>query len=826
MEKGRNGRYEEGKRGNPAEELYDGWVAFVNRIFRAMTAKERFLALVTLALTGVIAYLAAEKGIPFLPESAGGGLSKPLGDAILCASGGCAPAAYLALVYAARQSGVGAVPRILALTALFVIRTGLGIRSHNGEGLFRGFYRENATVKVGSAALFSLLTVGIRTVSYPITAESLPELLAMLLFTPALTAILCGAFSDKDAVYAVNHRKLTEIYNELSTYALFAVCVYAAKGEAFAGSSLASLVAIFLTVVTAVRGGALRGGAVGAVLGLVISVSHAPILAVTGIFAGTLSGFGIGASVGISCAAGCVLAIYAYGYRAILTYVPEAIIATAVTSPVLKYRFLPEDFPFRGKRVRHRRGVTVLDGDVSRVAACSEAIIRVSDAFERLSADSCGDKKTDETVGIPDSELVCEQLRRGFCDTCPLVCICWDSGNKTVKGAVKRYVYDIYTPGIGVGDRLELETQEQFKCICPTRIRQEIIRICETPEVKGALLPPPPMGFSQDCHCISEILRDIAIYAEGDTSLDAASTAAARRAVSSLGISAEELAVFGERRRTAVLYGADESALNEKSERLLKALSRACGQRLSEPIRITDGAGTKGGTSSTRLVFKGELRYSVELACAEKKATGETENGDHSTSLITGSGWFYAILSDGMGSGVEAADCSENAVKTLKTLLESGVSPKLAAKLTGNSVKERRDECFATLDMLAFDCMTGEACVYKSGAACSFLLRNGEVRFLSAPSLPLGISYETEPEELTLSLSDGDVLVMISDGVAEDEADEIRLSERLSVIRETEPQRIADRLLSEAVAYYMKTDPHAKRDDMTVVAVKVRGEER
>ena len=154
-------------------------------------------------------------------------------------------------------------------------------------------------------------------------------------------------------------------------------------------------------------------------------------------------------------------------------------------------------------------------------------------------------------------------------------------------------------------------------------------------------------------------------------------------------------------------------------------------------------------------------------------------------------------------------------------MLECRVSPTLAAKLTGNAVKQGYNECFTTLDLMTLDLITGKAQLLKSGAACSYLLRNGEPKHLSAPSLPLGIAYETIPESIEFVMQSGDVLIMISDGMADTEEDEYKLAERIGLLTETEPQKIAERLLAAAIADAERSRKNKRCDDMTVSVIRL-----
>jgi serine phosphatase RsbU (regulator of sigma subunit) len=103
----------------------------------------------------------------------------------------------------------------------------------------------------------------------------------------------------------------------------------------------------------------------------------------------------------------------------------------------------------------------------------------------------------------------------------------------------------------------------------------------------------------------------------------------------------------------------------------------------------------------------------------------------------------------------------------------------------------------------------------------SYLLRNGETRQFSIPSLPLGIAYGTEPETVSFRLRAGDLFIAVSDGVAEEEADGIWLSEWLSDRADTlggSARDIAERIMG---AVESRTSEKVRRDDMTVAVVRI-----
>ena len=136
---------------------------------------------------------------------------------------------------------------------------------------------------------------------------------------------------------------------------------------------------------------------------------------------------------------------------------------------------------------------------------------------------------------------------------------------------------------------------------------------------------------------------------------------------------------------------------------------------------------------------------------------------------------LYLLLSDGMGSGPEAHREAALTVRLLEQFLRAGIEPAPALK-TLNSALALRGEtggAFTTIDLLALRRSTGEATLYKYGAAPSYLKHTAHVTRFTAHSLPAGLQATTEPPEVTrLALPAGSYFVMISDGIADENSDE------------------------------------------------------
>ena len=104
----------------------------------------------------------------------------------------------------------------------------------------------------------------------------------------------------------------------------------------------------------------------------------------------------------------------------------------------------------------------------------------------------------------------------------------------------------------------------------------------------------------------------------------------------------------------------------------------------------------------------------------------------------------------------------------------------------------------------------------KIGAAASFIKRDHRVEKIYENTLPLGVLKEPEPEHILRQLSDGDYVIMVSDGITdalEDDRVGSDLRAILSNLRQENPRELAEALLQIVLH---RTGGHI-RDDMTVL---------
>ena len=201
--------------------------------------------------------------------------------------------------------------------------------------------------------------------------------------------------------------------------------------------------------------------------------------------------------------------------------------------------------------------------------------------------------------------------------------------------------------------------------------------------------------------------------------------------------------------------------------------------------------------------------------------------GDMTDAFITDNSYFYSLISDGMGSGAEAAYISGVCAMFIEKMLSAGNRADITLRMLNNVIRNDNmgcgRECSATVDLLEIDLMSGSASFIKSGAAPTYIAREGTVYKVSSRTMPVGIIKDADARITKFDTKKGDIIVMISDGCCHDSEDcpwlveylcahmrkSKRESERDDRLRET----LKNEILREAAA---TISSGSERDDISV----------
>lgn len=210
--------------------------------------------------------------------------------------------------------------------------------------------------------------------------------------------------------------------------------------------------------------------------------------------------------------------------------------------------------------------------------------------------------------------------------------------------------------------------------------------------------------------------------------------------------------------------------------------------------------------------------YSASVGMASLCA-GDAKNGvcgDACTAKRCEGGRLLMMLCDGMGHGEKAHEQSEKTLELLLLLLEAGYSRHQAiTAVNGIMLGVEESERFSTVDLADVDLWTGEVYGEKLGACASWVVRGSHMKKIEGSSLPLGILREAVPTASRYRLHSGDILVFMSDGVADVFPDDAACKAALEESVYIQPQRMADAILRNALL----AAGGAPRDDMSVMVL-------
>ena len=604
----------------------------------------------------------------------------------------------------------------------------------------------------------------------------------------------CGAvyayscFTDKE-------NKDTQKYEAGLAAVIFSV-VLSLRGITVFSISLSSFAASLLTLASARRGGALRGTVAGFLCGAAADITLCPLFGTVGFICGLLSPLSAYIGVLFSVIAGLFVGMQTGGFEALTSNLPEAASAACVV-------LFGEYFGVMRKRlpaVTHTREKTA-----SSYAAfvCDErerereAAKKLADAYKSISELMADISKAERRPDKASASSVCGAVFSEFCAGCK---------NRITCGGIDRGEQERLAELICAKKHIKKSDLPYFvreKCEYGDGIAVKI-NIAASEYVRRLTELDKAGVTSSDFAAVSKILNKYA----SDRHLEVSRELSA--SLSSLPYCRElfggDVTVCDGRKKYVVAAGADVSRIRQSAAEFKKAAERALDTKLGEPeVTVEDGAA----------VFRAESApvLSAEVGTSDKPKEREIVNGDTSFYTECDDRIFCAVC-DGMGSGHDAAVSSRLTGIALGRLLYAGCDRGVTLETLNNVIRQRRAECFSTVDLLEADLITGKAAFYKCGASPSFIIRGGKAYRITSHTPPVGIMRELCAEKIEFTVKKDDVAVMVSDGVTGGNEETEWLCDLLCELYTKDPEGICDAVLEEAEERY------GGSDDMTVLAVK------
>ena len=687
---------------------------------------------------------------------------------------------------------------ILAVSSSAVVIFRLICSLISGEGVEP--FRENGAMLIGSCALGAAIGAGYEMILGSFSPASMIFASAEILLSTALATVLYGVFSYEmdisgillsGSVFSLKRdgkERVAFLVYVVSLLSFVFLLTLALEGYDFFGISLAYLFVGALTLFVARRFGAVKAMAVGFFSAVGIDPVGAVGFALAGLVAGLL--FDIGTTYGLVGGGAAISAwcAYAGGMSLFLSAIPEWSIASTVMIPYLK------------NAVRERRDAPTEPAATDREGVldeCVRAAVGEVDlsALAQRSLDTASVVRNYFDLGFGDMEDYRNAVIAATATVDPHPCeekinelasLLHSKGSATELD-IQRILeinYGAATVLASLSSSLRIYERELYK--------KGGGAVADQMEIQARLVQ-------------SMQARARESLAENDPLADQIISR-----LRMIGIGRVACRVLGGRKRLICLATEDDGVQRLKSREVISAIEGVIGTRLCTP-----SIKRRGST----LIFEAEEkpRLRCEVGVASSAARAGVPSGDNSC-FFEREGIFYAVVADGMGTGEIAMQTSRLVCDyILSGALGVEEIEDLISSLNG-IVAASGTECCASVDVFYLDLFTGQGGFIKAGAVPSLIKKGESVRRIRARSMPIGAMRGVCCERCAVEIGAGDVVVMLTDGVAEIPEESLWLLDAVADKTYREAQSFAQSIITAA------KKNSATGDDMTALVIEIKRE--
>ena len=548
-------------------------------------------------------------------------------------------------------------------------------------------------------------------------------------------------------------------------------------------------------------------GSIGLALGFICSMNMPSAMLIMGvcgigaILSNLLKDFGKAGCLGGFFAAGIISAVYTGNYSeppvslyefltaaVMFTVTPKAVLAKAqsVITKTVKNTS-------GGKEMRIKE---YLSGELKHIA---KAFTDLAESF--LSASKTGEN----TMQAQD---MFDEVAERVCKKCPKWGECWIDGFNEMYRHMYGILKVIETSGYCDINNLPIAFKD--KCVRAESFIGEFNHLYEIYKQTAMWKGEANLGqdmVARQYHELSNLIKGLSEEVETGFSFIESAELKLDSALERAGVFAKEINVIENIRKEPEVYisagfGAEAGMLEELVSEVMGV-----------PMQLENNA--------SYMKFAVHNKYFVEYAVCQHSGESEDICGDTIMQFETEDNKFCVLLCDGMGSGDEASEESKLTAELLQDFLKAGFIKNTAVKMINSTLAMKAGkESFSTIDMAEIDLRSGKTEFLKVGAAQSYIMHGGEIEIISEKALPVGILDDIQIPTVERNLSDGDIVVMASDGISETGYGNLKGAWIKDVIAEhgDNMQSLADEVLKNA----RKKAYPKPCDDMTVAVMRIR----
>ena len=574
--------------------------------------------------------------------------------------------------------------------------------------------------------------------------------------------------------------------------------------------SLADVLSVYAVLCIALNTSLTTAGSGGLCIGFLSAMSEPSavvtmgIFGISALFANMLKSFGkAGAALGFIGGASIAL-LYAGNSFTLPVSIIEALIGAAlfVLTPKKVHNMIRSFFDYGSSEEAAADDMRVKDYLTMRLE-------RVSDAFKSL--DECFENASEKRLKAynRDAAVLFDEAADRVCEGCPNAERCWQDDFTTTYRCIMQLLDIIETEGMLTMDNIPKRFDRQ--CIRAELFVLEFNHVYEL--YKKNLVRMGEAEESRDLVArqyreVAALMDDMAGSISAGFSFREDTAEEIVNGLDRIGIGAYDVRVIeGGEGRIEVYMSVTKPSETGKIAALLEDI-------LLVPMTFAGGAGP------SVIKFVSQAKYSVDVGIRQINRDFSDVSGDSIASFMTDDYKHYIIIADGMGSGKRAKAESRMTLSLLREFLMSGFGIHTAIDMINSALCLKLDyESFSTVDLLRVDLMTGVCEFFKIGSAESVLMHGANVETVFSVSLPIGIVAGVKAEGQAKKLTDGDVIIMMSDGVSEAGYGTVRTDWIKKEIQK--PFEVMDDMAQSVIDTAVKKSHDTVVDDMTVAAVRL-----
>lgn len=437
-------------------------------------------------------------------------------------------------------------------------------------------------------------------------------------------------------------------------------------------------------------------------------------------------------------------------------------------------------------------------------SAIGEQLFEISAVFREIETafSSLGDNEAETGVRVHIHNSLSEEI----CANCPERTLCLHTaGDKTLHALIEM--------GCKKGKASLIDIPRELSTVCNRQSELLYALNRHLHDYKNYMLQAENAAdgramLANQAKGISEILRNLALEQSEPLRLYTDKERTLNLALLRVGIVCSEVLIYGDEDNltlSLITFGKAD----------VKKIAAIASHLFQAEMMISERVSLSREKFCCILRKKPLYDAAFGVACATK--TGEYHSGDTHSVIKIDESHFLVALSDGMGSGEYAKKISESTISLLESFYRAKMPSPLVLSTVNKLLTFNKEESFACVDIAIVDLNSGLADVVKIGSPAGFILSANAVKVLENASLPLGILDAVRPNTAEYTLNDNDVLLFISDGIADAFGSTTDLYETLRTIPMHNPQQLVDELLQRALSAY----GGVAKDDMTAVAVRL-----